>query len=97
MNKFKNLINEVGEKVLKVVKKNKTLIFVIGIALVCSIAIAIGVYAQVTNKKIIEKNETVDEENYQLLKQDFNSIFNNKKNEYIDIKYDIEQDKQRTI
>jgi len=97
MNKFKNLINEVGEKVLKVVKKNKTLIFVIGIALVCSIAIAIGVYAQVTNKKIIEKNETVDEENYQLLKQDFNSIFKNKKNEYIDIKYDIEQDKQRTI
>jgi len=68
MNKFKNLINEVGEKVLKVVKKNKTLIFVIGIALVCSIAIAIGVYAQVTNKKIIEKNETVDEENYQLIK-----------------------------
>lgn len=97
MNKFKYLIKEVGEKILKFVKKNKTLIFVVSIALVCSIAIAIGVYAQVTNKKIIETNETVDEEKYQLLKQDFNSIFNNEKNEYINIEYDIEQDKQRTI
>lgn len=97
MKKFKDLIKEVGEKILKFVKKNKTLIFVVCIALVCSIAIAIGVYAQVTNKKIIEDDETVNEENYQLLKQDFNSIFTNKKNKYIDIQYDIEQDKQRTI
>lgn len=97
MKKLKDLIKEVGEKILKFVKKNKTLIFVVSIALVCSIAIAIGIYAQVTNKKIIEDDETVNEENYQLLKQDFNSIFTNKKNKYIDIQYDIEQVKQRTI
>lgn len=97
MNKFKDIMCKIGKFVTEFVKKNKTLIFVVSIALVCSIAIAIGVYAQVTNKKIIETNETVDEEKYQLLKQDFNSIFNNEKNEYINIEYDIEQDKQRTI
>ena len=97
MEKFKKLVKEFSKKVVEFVKKNKTLVFVFSIALVCSIAIAVGIYAEVTNKKYIKDNENVNEEKYQLLKQDFNSIFNNEKNEYIEIKYDIEQEKQRTI
>ena len=41
------------EKITKFITKNKIKILIAIIALICSIAIAIGVYAQVAHKKLI--------------------------------------------
>lgn len=84
--------------------KNKMLIIIILIILICGIAIALGAYAQFTNKDIISKKE---EENvsYEDLKNNFDSIFTNTINiestakqdtNYEDIvycKYDINEEK----
>ncbi len=56
--------------------KNKMLIMITSILLVCGIAIAIGVYAQFTNRNIIGEEEE-EEANYQELINNFNSIFTN--------------------
>ena len=93
MNFFRNLI----ENVVSFIKKNNIIIVIFFIALICSIAIAIGVYAQVTNKKIIDKKTPANEETYLQLKQDFNTLFNNELNEHVELAYDIEQEKQRCI
>lgn len=65
-------------KILYMLKKKKMLIIIIAVLLVCSIAIAVGVYAQITNQgvKTIEKgNEGKD---YESLKNSFEDIFDNK-------------------
>ena len=97
MNRFSNIIYKIKKFLVEFVKKNKLLILIVGIALICSIAIAIGIYAQVTNKKIIDTNKdnTTNNEIYQQLKLDFNNLFNNEENKYISVEYDIKQDKQR--
>ncbi len=92
MDKFSDILLEIKDNVLRFVKRNKSLIGIISIALICSIAIAIGIYAQITNKKIVEDKQSVDEETYQQLKQNFNNLFDNEGNEYVSIKYDIEED-----
>lgn len=97
MNNFSNIIYKVKKFIVEFVSNNKTLISIVSIALICSIAIAIGVYAQVTNKKIINNESTLDDETYQQLKQNFNNLFNNEENEYISLEYDIEQEKQRKV
>lgn len=58
--------------------KKKLIISILGILLICSIAIAIGIYAQIIKPKradtnISDENEKVKEE----LKNNFNNIFNN--------------------
>lgn len=97
MNKFGNVVYKTRKFIVDFVKKNSVLIAVIGIALVCSIAIAIAIYAQVTNKKIIDTDNNANNETYQKLKQDFNNLFDNKENKYISIEYNIKQEKQRRI
>lgn len=46
-------------------RDKKQLIIIIGVILVCSIAIAIGIYAQITNTKI---NKTAEEKEKQTMK-----------------------------
>ena len=92
-----NFFGKLKENVVSFIKKNKTIIVIVCIALICSIAIAIGIYAQVTNKKIIDEKTPANEETYLQLKQDFNTLFNNELNEHIELAYDIEQEKQRCL
>ena len=58
-------------------RDKKQLIIIIGVILVCSIAIAIGIYAQITNTKINKTAEEKREANYEDLKNNFDSIFTN--------------------
>lgn len=61
-------------------EKNKILILIVSIILICSIAIAFGVYAQITNKSINGTNNEETDNNYQELKSNFEDIFTNKIN-----------------
>lgn len=92
-----DFFKKLKENVVSFIKKNKTIIVIVCIALICSVAIAIGIYAQVTNKKIIDEKTPANEETYLQLKQDFNTLFNNELNEHIELAYDIEQEKQRCL
>ena len=58
-------------------RDKKQLIILIAILLVCSIAIAIGIYAQITNSKITKTEEEKQQANYEDLKNNFDSIFTN--------------------
>lgn len=60
-----------------ILREKKELIIVISIILICSIALAIGIYAQVTNKTITKTEEQKQEENFQSLKDNFNTLFTN--------------------
>lgn len=90
-------------------RDKKQLIIIIGIILVCSIAIAIGIYAQVTNSKITKTKEERIEANYEDLKNNFDTIFTNTVNkegavnvenanvnydELIETKYDVNEKKE---
>ncbi len=69
-------------------QKNKIMIMIISIILVCSIAIACGVYAQITNKGIGTKIKEPDI-NYSELKNNFQDIFTNTINKEATAKIDI--------
>ena len=90
-------------------RDKKQLIIIIGIILVCSIAIAIGIYAQVTNSKITKTKKERIEANYEDLKNNFDTIFTNTVNkegavnvenanvnydELIETKYDVNEKKE---
>ena len=92
-------------------RDKKQLIIIIGVILVCSIAIAIGIYAQITNTKINKTAEEKREANYEDLKNNFDSIFTNTINkdgaaqvananinydEIIGTKYDINEETETT-
>lgn len=62
-------------------KEKKNLIIIIAIILLCSIAIALGIFAQITDTKIGSTNEEKQERNYTELKNNFKSIFAN----YVDL------------
>lgn len=57
--------------------KNKMSILLISIIAICSIAIAFGVYAQITNKGVINEKKQEKESNYENLKSTFKDIFTN--------------------
>lgn len=69
-------------------KQNKMLIMVITIILICSIAIAFGVYAQITNKGMESKNKEIDID-YDELKNGFQDIFTNTINKEATAKLNI--------
>lgn len=85
--------------------KNKMLIMVISIILICSIAIAFGVYAQITNRGTSKEKKQVNQINYEELKNSFKEIFTNNinieenanldynYNEIIYCAYDIQEEK----
>lgn len=64
-------------KIKNFFKKNKMLIMTVSILLICSVAIAFGVYAHITNRGITLKEDGKEESNYQELKNNFESIFTN--------------------
>lgn len=58
--------------------KNKIIIIITSIVLICAIAIAIGVYAQVTNRKVIGSKENQNgNDNHEELETTFDEIFTN--------------------
>ena len=57
--------------------EHKKLILIITIFAICSIAIALGIYAQITNTKISQTQEEIQEKNYTELKNNFKFLFNN--------------------
>ena len=59
-------------------REHKKIILIITIFAVCSIAIALGIYAQITNQKITESKADKIEKNYTELKNNFKSLFSNK-------------------
>ena len=92
-------------KLFNFIKEKRKNIIIVLILLVCSIAIAIGVYSQITNQgKKHTENEQI-EENYEDLKNSFQEIFTNSINieatakldvnydELVYTKYDIKEDK----
>lgn len=70
-------------------EKNKILIMVIAIVLICSIAIAFGVYAQVTNRSSVKQKTEKELNDYVQLKNNFQDIFNNTINKEATAKINI--------
>lgn len=71
-------------------QENKILIMIISIILICSIAISIGVYAQITNPG--NKNDNETDSNYEDLKNNFEDIFTNSINKETTAKLNINYD-----
>lgn len=71
--------------------KNKMMVIITSIVLVCAIAIAIGVYAQVTNRGVI-KAEKKENKEYEDLESNFDDIFTNTINKAENAKQDINYD-----
>ena len=57
--------------------KNRLIIIIGSIILICAVAIAIGVYAQITNRKVINKKEQEVNHDYEDLQNNFDDIFTN--------------------
>jgi len=72
--------------------KNKMIIIIASIILVCAIAIAFGVYAQVTNRSEIKSKEKEQNTNYTELEDNFDEIFTNNINKEKGAKDDINYD-----
>ncbi|MDO5556062.1 MAG: hypothetical protein Q4G09_05435 [Clostridia bacterium] len=74
-------------------KQNRMIILIACIILICSIAIAFGVYAQVTNKSMITEKKEEEEKNYEALKSSFKDIFTNNinKQETADMSFDYDE------
>ena len=81
MNKFKYFL-----------VKNKMIIIIASIILVCAIAIAFGVYAQITNRSEIKAKEKEQKSNYIELEENFDEIFTNNINKQNSAKQDINYD-----
>ncbi len=72
--------------------KNKMIIIITSIVLICAIAIAIGVYAQLTNRGDIKSKEQDENYDYEDLERSFDDIFTNTINKEVDAKQDINYD-----
>ena len=81
MNKFKYFL-----------VKNKMIIIIASIILVCAIAIALGVYAQVTSRSEIKVKEKEQKGNYTELEENFDEIFTNTINKEAGANQDINYD-----
>ena len=81
MNKFKYFL-----------VKNKMIIIIASIILVCAIAIAIGVYEQVTNTGKNSSDKGKESINYTALEENFDTIFTNNINKEAGAKDDINYD-----
>lgn len=70
-------------------EKNKVLIIIVSIILICSIAIAFGVYAQITNRSAIKAENKKNQNDYEELKNNFQEIFTNTINKEATAKLNI--------
>ena len=64
-------------KLINFVKQKKTIIIVLVILFICSVAIAVGVYTQITHENPKNKKEEKENANYEDLKNNFQRIFTN--------------------
>ena len=78
MNKFKYFL-----------LKNKMIIIIASIILLCAIAIAFGVYAQITNRSKIKSKEREQNIDYTEIEDNFDEIFTNNINKEANAKNDI--------
>ncbi len=72
--------------------KNKMIVIIALIILVCAIAIAIGIYAQVTNRDVITSKQEEENSNYEDLENNFDDIFKNTINKEWDARQDVNYD-----
>lgn len=72
--------------------KNKIIIMMASIILICSIAIAIGVYAQITRTGSSISKQPEENHNYEDLENNFEDIFTNTINKEVTAKQDINYD-----
>ena len=72
--------------------KNKMIVIISIIILICAIAITIGVYAQITNRKVLSTKETVEEIDYNELEINFDNIFTNNINSQGNISNEVNYD-----
>lgn len=73
--------------------KNKSILIIALIILICSIAIAFGVYAQITDKGINKKNDNEENTEYEDLKNNFQEIFTNSINKEATANLNFDYDK----
>lgn len=73
-------------------KKNKMTIIIASVILICAIAIAIGVYAQVTNRDVITSKKEKENNDYIELESSFDDIFTNTINKELDARQGIDYD-----
>ncbi len=71
--------------------KNKMIIIITSIILICAIAISIGVYAQITNRSAINSEEE-ESNDYEDLENNFDEIFTNTINKEATAKQDVNYD-----
>ena len=64
-------------KLISFIKRKKMIIIIAIIVLICSIAISVGVYTQVTNEGPKDKEQEQEIVNYEDLKNNFQGIFTN--------------------
>ena len=79
-------------KIKRILKEKGMLISVIVILLICSIAIAFAVYAQITNKGVKTPEDKQTDVDYEDLKNNFQDIFTNSVNKEDTAKIDINYD-----
>lgn len=72
--------------------KNKMIVIITLIILVCAIAIAIGVYAQVTNKGLTTSERKEENKDYEDLENNFDYIFTNNINKESTARQDVNYD-----
>lgn len=72
--------------------KNKMIIIIISIILICAIAISIGVYAQVTNRSVINSKDKEESIDYEELENNFDDMFTNTINIEETAKQDVNYD-----
>ena len=80
MNKFKYFL-----------EKNKMIIIIVMSIMLCAIAIAVGIYAQITDKEIVNTKKEEQTE-YVDLEENFNEIFTNTINKEITAKQNVNYD-----
>jgi len=80
------------DKVKYFLVKNKMIIIIVLILLVCAIAIAFGVFAQVTKRSEFKAKENVKNNNFTELEENFDEIFTNSINKEAGAKKDINYD-----
>lgn len=79
-------------KIKRILKEKGMLISIIAILLICSIAIAFAVYAQITNKGVKTPEDKKVDTDYEDLKNNFQDIFTNTINKEDTAKLDINYD-----
>ena len=80
------------KKIKYILKKNKIIILITTIILICAIAIAVGVYAQVTNRSVMKYKKSEETNSYEDLENNFDNIFTNTINKEVTANQSVNYD-----